>query len=924
MRNACLWSVRVGVWGCGGYAFLIFCYRIAVCGGASRLLQQNAMMAKENQDGNDSIALPQPLPTASLPRYDRLLAKASNQQLAAAVSQRTKDWITVTTPVEFMRDTLQHSVQVSPSLLRGIRVVKITSQGKRKGRVLTISKDRLALFCTHARMSSGKDHNGVEFTKARTLHAPRFSTDRLCGWLGIAKKDKEIQLRDRYVRYIDVADLDFVQTGLVGTVSLEKSRTEKRLRGLDSPIDRERHQIVTIGHHGTDTLSLLISDDQQRRELVVSLCQMREAYQRVKCQVGNEALLLRYIWYDVDVNRDGRIEMNEFMKILSRLNLYAVNATQRYHEYAAARQPRLSRKDMGLSFYECIQLLDKLCKPTNSESTMVNDIWKDCFGSSADTVSAEDFWEKFLIGRQRETDVTLDDAKVLFNIMGSMELYQDEAEDHDGTNLRMNRKQFEAYLMHSELNDAYDPETRELQGPLVKPIAQYWINSSHNTYITGNQLESISSVEMYMRALRRSCKCVELDCWDGEKTTKPGESPIPIVYHGNTLTSKLIFSDIIQGIKAYLDTDPTTYPIILSIESHCSPKFEDVIAATLKSILGKSLYSPSQEECESGDLPSPESLRGMVIIKGKRPPEPDDDDNDAVDIKEVSFESRIQHKKVMDPSNPLASLTRFHGTKFRSFDQSLQQPTFHMHSIGETKITKILNKAPENASRWREYNRHHLTRTYPAGARVDSSNYNPTLAWAMGCQMVALNFQTSDPPLILNDGLFRQNGGCGYVAKPDSVLGLSQSSSPIQITIRVLSGSCLPKPKGAKYGEIIDPFVKVTVHDVKEGSKKKEHFVSESQHTSSVSNNGFRPVWKSSPMNFTIESPDVAMIQFTVWERDVVTLNEPLADSAIPFSCLRRGYRSVALYDPASNARSGAFGFASLLVEIGWVEVTSE
>eukprot|EP00980_Cylindrotheca_fusiformis_P023799 scaffold11028_cov73-Cylindrotheca_fusiformis.AAC.1 len=64
----------------------------------------------------------------------------------------------------------------------------------------------------------------------------------------------------------------------------------------------------------------------------------------------------------------------------------------------------------------------------------------------------------------------------------------------------------------------------------------------------------------------------------------------------------------------------------------------------------------------------------------------------------------------------------------------------------------------------------HMTRTYPAGVRVDSSNYNPMLAWSLGCQMVALNFQTSDTHLILNDGRFRANGGCGYVPKPASVM----------------------------------------------------------------------------------------------------------------------------------------------------------
>ena len=54
------------------------------------------------------------------------------------------------------------------------------------------------------------------------------------------------------------------------------------------------------------------------------------------------------------------------------------------------------------------------------------------------------------------------------------------------------------------------------------------------------------------------------------------------------------------------------------------------------------------------------------------------------------------------------------------------------------------------------YNKNQLSRIYPKGTRVDSSNYNPQLFWNVGCQMVALNFQTlgglasqHTPPLSL-------------------------------------------------------------------------------------------------------------------------------------------------------------------------------
>merc|ERR1719491_1717241 len=99
-----------------------------------------------------------------------------------------------------------------------------------------------------------------------------------------------------------------------------------------------------------------------------------------------------------------------------------------------------------------------------------------------------------------------------------------------------------------------------------------------------------------------------------------------------------------------------------------------------------------------------------------------------------------------------------------------------MHSIVETKLPKLY-KDPSTVQMWKEYNVHHMSRIYPAGTRLDSSNYNPVVPWSSGCQLVALNFQTDDSPMTINDGRFRENGSCGYVHKPPSVFATDVESS---------------------------------------------------------------------------------------------------------------------------------------------------
>ena len=123
------------------------------------------------------------------------------------------------------------------------------------------------------------------------------------------------------------------------------------------------------------------------------------------------------------------------------------------------------------------------------------------------------------------------------------------------------KEAFTRYLM-SDDNAPVFLDRLDIYQDMDQPLSHYYINSSHNTYLSGRQFGGKSSVEMYRQVLLGGCRCVELDCWNGDDGS-------PIIYHGHTLTSKISFREVLIAIKkSAFVTSP--YPVILSIENHCS------------------------------------------------------------------------------------------------------------------------------------------------------------------------------------------------------------------------------------------------------------------------------------------------------------------------------------------------------------------
>jgi len=562
--------------------------------------------------------------------------------------------------------------------------------------------------------------------------------------------------------------------------------------------------------------------------------------------------------------------------------------------------------------------------------------------------------------------------------------------------LSMNFRAFQTFLASDMHNSVFRPISPSLH--LNRPLNEYFISSSHNTYLLGRQVADVSSTEAYVAALQKGCRCLEIDCWDG-----PDDKPI--VTHGRTFTKGITFLDAVKVINKYAFVE-SEYPLILSLEVHCTADQQVEMVRMMKKEFKEKLVLDLFNR-DSETLPSPEELKRRILIKVKGPaneldasalvnelshrkrersfsspfsrpiqlndnlitnsplissppsmsppertgsfwasprtsatstnytlPTPafvssaeDSDSPNATAAEEFKDKKKPKKSKTSNITKDLGLLGVYtRGIKFNDFGAHDANTFNHVISFNERKFDNLTRPGAREKHLLEEHNKRCLMRVYPAGHRINSSNFDPLNCWRRGVQMAALNWQTYDLGQQLNEAMF--TGGdnrTGYVLKPaglrleDQTPVIGHRRAPkkeVKFTVQIISAQQLPRPRGLPEDANISPFVQFEMYCAEDAgpnatgtggqdvSARKDGYSGIGQplkkKTRIVKGNGYNPEFKDEiEMTVNTRYPDLVFVRWTVWNTidDKTQDHAPLAQFTAKLNSIQQGYHHLPLFD---------------------------
>ncbi|KDN52875.1 1-phosphatidylinositol-4,5-bisphosphate phosphodiesterase delta-3 [Tilletiaria anomala UBC 951] len=460
-------------------------------------------------------------------------------------------------------------------------------------------------------------------------------------------------------------------------------------------------------------------------------------------------------------------------------------------------------------------------------------------------------------------------------------------------------------------------------------LSEYFVSSSHNTYLTADQLVGKSSSTGYTHTLLSGARCVEIDAWDNEKD--PSE---PKVTHGMTLVSRIPFRAVVKVMRECVDRElaesqlsngalPPPAPVMLSLENHCSSAGQKRLVEIMHEEWGDRLVSDMLIDGAGGKVDDVklDQLSGKIIVMVEwYPDEREATAAEELDISSSDDEETIAAKKAKAAAKKekiipeLAALGCYANSVKPSSDAwlrgTMNEPKNHLINLSESAAGKIIK---DQRSEMVSHNAKHLIRVYPKGTRITSRNLYPVPFWNAGAQVCALNWQTFDASMQLNDALFA--GTSGWVLKPPQLR--RQLAPPeagrTRLSLEVVGATDLPIPAGHN-AEDIKPYVTVSLYHPTEGDgggngdgkrikQKTEHY---RQHKLHILHRGEQPppvhaVWKQKLTWAPFGKSELAFVRLLVKSDDRLRKNPVFAVASMRLAYAPTGYTFLRLLSLAGR-----------------------
>ncbi|RSL66800.1 hypothetical protein CEP54_003543 [Fusarium duplospermum] len=399
------------------------------------------------------------------------------------------------------------------------------------------------------------------------------------------------------------------------------------------------------------------------------------------------------------------------------------------------------------------------------------------------------------------------------------------------------------------------------QGPLPpkdlsKPLTNYFISTSHNTYMARESSVIRDSAQACRNILLQGCRYFEIDVWDGDaikpipqdspednhhyastskiritatKPTKPAPRE-PVVTHGWNVTGPCGFREFCAVIasSAFVSND---LPVIVSLQVHTDVDQQEVMVRVMKEEWGELLLD---EPLEGYDprfrLPNLGDLRRKILVgveSGSIPYNMNDPLSDSkgsnpsiIGLMKPSLKEKTSNAVICDTLKRLVVYTRLQ--KAFGLNTKTDRLPSRILSIGYDSLLHLVSL---DETWLLSYTAQCFLHTFPSNRRVDSGNPDPTFYWKLGFQMVSTNWQSLDHGMMVHRGMFADEDG--WVLKPSGYRSTDKQIGPwrdvipkgkMDIHITIFSGFDIPEigedeqDSSGHEKRVLRPQVKVELH----------------------------------------------------------------------------------------------------------------